>query len=212
MAHETKSIAGQTPLRWLHEVLSLFPDSGWSPDCFEVVPAAQVPEPCARLLVHRHHMTVTLENFHGCPVVLETLDVLQRGDEYTRRLLLRAGPGGPIVMVGVVRFWLHYVSEPIRREILARDRPLGRILIEHGVLRRIETAAFLRCRLVGELGTLLAAPPGDRSSADATRVRAYGRIATIYCDNEPAVELLEIVPPRGDGEPSGAGSREQLET
>jgi hypothetical protein len=70
--------------------------------------------------------------------------------------------------------------------ISAQDMPLTQILIENEVLRRIETVAFLRFPLQNTFGELL----GSDAEADFT----YGRIAIIFCDGAPAVELLELIP------------------
>ena len=74
----------------------------------------------------------------------------------------------------------------MRAEIESEATPLGRVLIQHNVLRRIETTAFLR------------AVPGPTMmewfGLDQPRP-CYGRLAYIHCDEQPAIELLEIVPP-----------------
>jgi hypothetical protein len=74
----------------------------------------------------------------------------------------------------------------VRAAIEAEDTPLGRILIEHNVLRRIEPTGFVR------------ALPGPALTAwfgVQQPLPTYGRLAYIHCDNQPAVELLEVVAP-----------------
>ena len=74
----------------------------------------------------------------------------------------------------------------MREEILSGQTPLGRILIEHNVLRRIEPTSFLRVM------------PGAAMMAWFGLAEArttYGRQAPIHCDNKPAIELVEIVAP-----------------
>ena len=134
-------------------------------------------------------MTVTLEKRHGQPVSLEVLDVrhLPEKNDYARKLVLHAGDDGPVVMVGVMRLWLDHTSEAVRRDVTEARTPLGRILIEHGVLRRVEALAYLKVSLGGVFGELFNSP----GTADFT----YGRIAVIFVDEEPAIELLEIVSP-----------------
>jgi hypothetical protein len=79
-----------------------------------------------------------------------------------------------------------FLSDKVRREILSRQTPLGRVLIQNNVLRRIEPTAFLRVT------------PGPAMvkwfGLDRPRP-TYGRLAMIHCDDQPAVELLEIVAP-----------------
>ena len=174
---------------WLNDVLGLFPDSRLTIDAMHFVDADDVPEPYASLLVHEHHMTVTLEEYHGSPVHLEVLAVRHEGDDYARKLVLHsAGPDGPVVMAGAMRFLLGNVEERLRSEIVAAQTPLGRLLIEHGVLRRIETRAFLKVSLLGSVGKFFA----DSVDSEIT----YGRIAVIFCNEEPVVELLELVSPK----------------
>ena len=71
----------------LDHLYSLFPDSPDRPDAVEV-PAADVPQPYHRLLVHTHHMTVTVEEFYRSPVDVRVLDCRRTGNEYARKILL----------------------------------------------------------------------------------------------------------------------------
>ena len=85
-----------------------------------------------------------------------------------------------------MRVHLQYCSDAVRKEIIAGQTPLGRILIQHNILRRIEPTAFLRVIP----GTAMMSWFGlDRPKP------TYGRLAYIHCDGQPAVELLEIVAP-----------------
>jgi hypothetical protein len=172
---------------WLEEVLGQFPDDRIALDKLDVLSGDSVPGIYNELLVHTHHMTVTLEKRCGCPVFLEVIKIRHEGHDYARKLVLRAGEGGPVVLAGIMRFRLECVREEIRQAIVDASTPLGRILIENEVLRRIETVAFLRFPLQNTFGELLGAAGGEGFT--------YGRIAIIFCDDEPAVELLELIPP-----------------
>jgi hypothetical protein len=189
--------------RWLEELLSLFPpepDSAPGTDWesstaarLELIAGSEVPEPYATLLVHDHHMTAALEEHYGQNLSLELLAVRQRGEDYARKLLLRAGAGGPVALAGIMRFLLQHCGETVRREIVEGRRPLGRILVEYDVMRHVQSVAFLKVGLEGELGRLF-----GESASDATATRSgytYGRLAVLFCNEEPAVELLEIVAP-----------------
>jgi len=180
----------------LLSLLDRFPQDGLSANDIRVVPAAEVPEPYRKLLVHHHHMTVTLEAYHGDKLRLAVLNRKRQGDDYARKLVLKAGPEDKVVLSGVMRFHLEQCQEDVRREILAESTPLGRILIEHRVLRWIKPHAYLRVRLNDELRETFKAAP----QTDVT----YGRVALIICHNCPAVELLEIVAPA----PAADGSRQ----
>ena len=81
-------------------------------------------------------------------------------------------------------------SDQRRREIIAGRTPLGRILINHNVLRHIDLGAILQITAGPGLAAALAMPVGNVT---------YGRLATIFCDHQPAVDLLEISAPLPGG-------------
>jgi chorismate-pyruvate lyase len=116
-------------------------------------------------------------------VELSVLDHHLEGKVYTRKVSL-APAGGAVIEWGIVRLDLRFMSDAVRDEILARHTPLGEILIKHDVHRRIKPRWFLRFPGRGPLLTFF---------GDPTAKPMYGRIGTIYCDDEPAIELLEIV-------------------
>jgi chorismate-pyruvate lyase len=153
---------------------------------FEEVPRTDAPPVYRALLHHEHHMTVTVENFHGCPVDVRVLEVDQSGDHYARKILLTRQSDGTVVQFGIMRLNFNYVSDEIRRDIESQKIPLGRVLIKHDVLRVIHLDALWRVLPGPDLCQLL-----DIGPEEAT----YGRTAVIDCNGEPAVELLEIVTP-----------------
>lgn len=150
--------------------------------------AARMPEPYRRLLAHHSHMTVTLEAFHGTRVVLEVLDERRRGSRYARKILLRHGETSDVVMFGIMQFDLDHASPELQADILAREKPLGRALAEHGVLTRVGTHGLLAIEPDAELRRCFRLP-------DDWPGRVYGRLATIFCDDHPVVDLLEVVRP-----------------
>lgn len=170
------------------ELVAIFKDCPFRMEDVEPVPPDDVPEPYSSLLVHRRHMTVTLEEHHGKPVELVVLARRLDGQDYSRQLLLTAGPGGRVVMAGVMRFSMRHCGEHVRRQVLEERTPLGRILIRHCQLRSIRTHSFFRLRLSDEVRELFGC---QKESAAVT----YGRAAAIVCGYEPTVELLEIVAP-----------------
>jgi chorismate-pyruvate lyase len=169
----------------LHTLFQLFPPSSYLRD-FDVVPADWIPDPYRMLLVHEHHMTVTVEAHHGSLVDVKVLEKKRDGNSYSRKILLALQSDGRIVQFGLVRIWLHFCSPEVRAEILAEKTPIGRILINHNVLRRIEPTEFLRVTPGPDLTQWF-----GLSKPETT----YGRLAIIHCDGQPAVELLEIVAP-----------------
>ncbi len=114
------------------------------------------------------------------------LQVHKENDVYARKILLALQNNGRVVQFGIMRVHLRYCSAKVKQEILAEKTPLGRILIENKVLRRIEPTAYLR----------VTPGPGMMTWFGLKEPRiTYGRLALIHCDGRPAVELLEIVAP-----------------
>ena len=131
-------------------------------------------------------MTVTVEAHHGGLVNVRVLATRRVGNSYARKIVLTVRGSGKVVLFGIVRINLDYCSPAVREAILAQDTPLGRILIEHDVLRRIEPTAYLR---------LHAGPAQSAWFGLGGHHTLYGRLGYIHCDGRPAVELLEIVAP-----------------
>ena len=156
---------------------------------YSFVPGDAVPPPYHDLLVHRHHMTVTVEAHHGELVDVRILDRNLEGDSYTRKIVLALQGSGRVVQFGIARVHLNYCSAPVREAIVTGRTPLGRILIQHNVLREVEPTAFLHVH----------AGPGVAKWFGLKEPRpTYGRLAVIYCDGQEAIEVLEIVAPEGD--------------
>src|SRR5579884_4216575 len=164
---------------------SLFPPADDTPE-FEYVTSDQVPQPYHSLLVHEHHMTVTVEKHHGDLVNGRILTRRQEKDWYARKILLALQGSGRVVQFGIVRIHLDHCSAPVRAAILAGQTPLGRILIRHKVLRRIEPTAYLR---------IVPSSAMMEWFGIAEPKHTYGRLAYIHCNNRPAIELLEVVAP-----------------
>lgn len=152
----------------------------------EHIPASQTPEPYKQMLVHDQHMTVTMESWHKSTVDVQVLDENLDGDIYTRKIILLKSGTQEVVQFGIVRFNFHYVTPDVRDEILKGETPLGRVLINHNVLRHIDLGAILRITAGPGLAGCLQMPEGDTT---------YGRMATIFCNHRPAVDLLEISAP-----------------
>jgi len=169
----------------LLDLLALFPPNDYL-RAYEYVAAEDVPEPYRKLLVHEHHMTVTVEAHHGSLVDVRILERRHEGDVYARKILLALQTTGQIVQFGLVRIRFEYCSTEVRDAIVAGNTPLGRVLIEHNVLRRIEPTAYLR---------IVPGPAMVQWFGLARPQPTYGRLALIHCDGQPAVELLEIVRP-----------------
>lgn len=160
-----------------------------------VAPPA-VPAVARGLLDHCSHMTAAMERFHGGPVGLTVVQQVTgaaaasgRGMDaanppYAREILLTRGDGA-VVQYGIVRLDLGAMAAETAAAIRAGNVPLGRILMNAGLLCEVEHVALLEI----EPGPHLAKLFGLRS-------RTFGRVAEIRVDGRPAVELLEVVSPR----------------
>jgi chorismate-pyruvate lyase len=146
----------------------------------------EVPEPYRGLLDHTNHMTVTVESFHQDSVDVEVLRSSVDREQYCREILLRTHSSSMVVQYGIVRLGLRFLPELPRAEILEQKKPLGRVLIEHDVLRKIELFELLKIECGSALAEFFSVPVGSI---------VYGRTAILHCNNEPAIELLEIVRP-----------------
>ncbi|QDT52540.1 hypothetical protein Pan44_05520 [Caulifigura coniformis] len=170
-------------------------------DEVEHVPASLTPEPYRQLLVHDHHMTLAMEGFHGHPVKVHVVDRHLEDSGYFRTSVLtvpattigrtsgRAGgrfAGERAVQFGAIRFNFEFVTVEVREEIVAEHTPLGQVLIDHNVLRHIDLGAILRIKVGPELADIFGCERGTET---------YGRLATIFCNRRPAVDLLEVSAP-----------------
>ncbi|MEX2186965.1 MAG: hypothetical protein WD875_09235 [Pirellulales bacterium] len=179
------------PIPDLTELIRLFYETPADLGDFAPVAADELPDPYRGLLAHDQHMTVTVERFHGCLVDVRVIEYKSSPPHYARKILLTRQSDGAVVLFGIVRIDLDQVDPATRDEILARRKPLGRILIEHNVLREVELVDLWRVTPAAELRQLFA----GSESAQTTSASTYGRTALIHCNGRPAVELLEIVAP-----------------
>jgi chorismate-pyruvate lyase len=170
----------------LETLVALFYDAPEELGYCRAVTPRQMPAVYRKLLVHEHHMTVTVEEHHGSLVDVEVLQTRLDADHYSRKILLRRQSDGKVVQFGIVRLNFAHVSDTVRREVESRSAPLGRILIRNNVLREIE---------LFNLWEITPGPDLCRMFGVTSEQRTYGRTALIHCNDEPAVELLEIVVP-----------------
>jgi chorismate-pyruvate lyase len=150
---------------------------------FTEIPVEDLPPPYRQLLGHTHHMTVTVENYHRSTVGVQVLDKRVTEHHYARKILLRRQSDNKVVQFGIVRLNRAALTGEVWQEINSEAIPLGRVLIEHNVMRNVKLMSTWRIRP----GQVLR----DAFSSDAEV--CYGRTALIYTDGLPAVELLEIV-------------------
>lgn len=171
-----------SPVARGEELLSLFHDDPAECALLSPVEPAAVPSPFRGLLDHASHMTTAMQRHHGGPVALEVIAVRTPadGEPYAREILL-TGASGKVVQFGIVRIDLECVTDEVAQRILAREAPLGRILVESGMHRDIDAVQ------------LLAVEPREGLSKLISTAATFGRVAEIRLDGQPAIELLEIV-------------------
>lgn len=168
----------------LEILIKLFFEDGLQLGEFSEVKADQVPEPSRSLLAHDCHMTVTVEEHHKSPVDVKVLETRTDGEYYSRKILLTRQSDDRVVQYGIVRLDTSVLAPEVRDEILARKIPLGRILINHDVLREVKLLSLVEIKCGSELAQAIGYEKGQK---------CYGRTALIFCDGKPAIELLEIV-------------------
>jgi hypothetical protein len=171
--------------------LVIVDDGFWTLDFSQVtiVPPSWIPAPHHQMLVHHHHMTVTVEEHYRQSVNVKVLASRRIGDSYGRETLLETAESKRIVQFGAARIDLSCCSAPVREAILREDVPLGRVLIEHNVLRRIEPTAFLQITPGPKLADWFGLSRPET---------CHGRLGVIFCDDRPAIAVLEILSPIKD--------------
>jgi len=167
----------------LENLLKLFFDNSSQLGTFTETSANDVPQPSRGLLVHDHHMTVTLEKHHDSPVDVKVLATRTDGGRYSRKILLRRQSDDRVVQYGIVRLDMTVMASEVRKEIESKEMPLGRILIAHNVLREVKLLNLFKIQCGHELASSFGFEAGQV---------CYGRTALIYCNGIPAIELLEI--------------------
>ena len=145
-----------------------------------------MPDVYQRLLVHEEHMTVAMEAFHESLVDVDVLETNVTSTHYARKILLRRQTDKVVVQFGIMRVNLTLLDDDVRREIQQQQRPLGRILVRHNLMRTIHLCELWNVVPGDDLQRHFAIGPTDQT---------YGRTAAIAMGGAPAVEVLEIVAP-----------------
>eukprot|EP00053_Salpingoeca_punica_P017522 m.168970 g.168970 ORF g.168970 m.168970 type:complete len:274 (-) comp17229_c1_seq3:3769-4590(-) len=186
-------------------LLRCFPEDELVQRC-ERVSADDVPEPSRRLLAHHTHMTMTMEAHHACAMQLQVIRTVAKPELYVRQVLLRRSSDGRAAMFGIARVHLEAFPESAQRDILAQKIPLGHIMQQHAVKRRVELRDLYLLVPGPALSQWLYESESDKllqqqeeqqqqvnnSSSSCSSV-VYGRTAMIHCNDQPGIELLEVV-------------------
>ena len=145
----------------------------------------EIPLPYRALLVHESDMTLTLERHFGGRVVLRSLSTFTIGEWYFRRVLLVQERSGRPVEMGAIRMKLGVFSARIRRQILANQIPLGRILRDGKVEYTSRPCAFLSVMPNGEMmGAFWMREPSP----------LYGRRTEMYQQGAKIGDIVEVLP------------------
>ncbi len=145
---------------------------------------SSLPSPYDRLLDHDAHMTVTVESHWGQSVNVNVHRCHQHENWYSREITLSGVDSGQVVQYGIVRLDTSALEDQVWRRIESQQVPLGRVLIEHNVLREVQLCGLWKVHAGPSLAALMRCGVGDT---------LYGRTALIHCNSVPAIELLEIV-------------------
>ncbi|MCC7474785.1 MAG: hypothetical protein IT425_05280 [Pirellulales bacterium] len=151
---------------------------------FEPVVCDDLSEAARGLLAHHDHMTVALETYYHSPVLLQALAEWRDETSYARASILRRQSDNAIVQFGVMRVGLADLPDTVQQEITSKKSPLGRVLIEHNLLRKVELIALWKIKP----GPVLC----EHFDCNPTQT-TYGRTAQILVEHRPTVQLLEIV-------------------
>jgi len=169
----------------LETLTALLPDHRFAMTA-EPVPVTDMPQPYRQLLDHTQHMTVTVEAYFNDAVDVEVHEVARHGPQYARKITLRLRHGTKVVQYGLIGVDLDALDVDVAAEIVAGETPLGRVLIEHDVLRVVEPVQFLRVALPADLAAVMGVPAGSVT---------YGRLGLISADGRPAIRVAEILAP-----------------
>ncbi len=150
-----------------------------------------LPAPFDSLLNHQAHMTVTVESHFNSTVDVEILRLQKSEKFYAREILLRSRSSRAVVQYGIVKLRVDLLAPAVWREIEGGAKPLGRVLIDHQVMRQVELVELWNVKMGRALAKIFTPLDFSSSIPEST----YGRTARILCDSEPAIELLEIVTP-----------------
>lgn len=186
---KSRGFTGKDQLLLLQDLCDLgrlFPDGSELIEEVELLSPSDTPEPYRALLDHENHMTVTMEQFHQCSVDVHVIFEEFVDPLYNREILLTRSGTNQVVQFGLVRFDFTYVTPAVKNEILAKRIPLGRVLIRHNVLRHINLRAILK---------IVPGPALQKQMQLRDQSPVYGRMATIFCNDRPAVDLLEVASP-----------------
>ena len=120
------------------------------------------------------------------PADVRVLAEMRDEASYARNSLLARQTDGAVLQFGIMRIWLADLPVNACEEITVKRLPLGRVLINHNVLREVELITLWR---------IVPGPVLRRHLKSRRGQTVYGRSAQILVDERPTVQMLEIVAP-----------------
>ncbi len=152
---------------------------------FTEVEASDMPPVYQHLLAHEEHMTVTVEQYYGDRVDVEVVAKRHDPPHYSRKILLRRREDH-VLWCSTASYVSIWACSPNRcaMKFSASVGRWGTVLIRHDVLRRVRLLNLWRVEAGPDLQRLF-----ELDGPQTT----FGRTAVIDCNEEPAIELIEIV-------------------
>jgi len=151
-----------------------------------VISPGDVPQPYRSLLVHDSDMTRTLEQHGGDRAILRPLSTFMSGTSYFRRVLLvKASSGRPLAM-GAIRVRLGVFPIRLRKQILAGEVPLGRILREGRFAYTSAVKALLAVQPTPDMLGIFWMPQSTT---------LYGRRNEMFLGKTKFADIVEVLPP-----------------
>lgn len=184
-----QSEAGQAYAEALHRLLPFhffYEKAGLELPDLTFLEGGEVPYPYRSLLVHTNDMTPTLAAFHHSKLYLE-VHKHESNDEFVMRLVsLHAASSDKPVEYGAIAIQLGGLSEDVRHEVIAGEKPLGGILGEYAVEHRGSPGAYFSVPADGLIADALGQESGEV---------LYGRCNQLL-DRDGAVfaDIVEILP------------------
>jgi chorismate-pyruvate lyase len=159
--------------------------AGLAPPRARAIAPVRIPAPYAALLQHDGDMTGALERYHRQRLIVRTLSSTVRGRWYARRVLLARADSGQPVAMGAIRVRLDAFRTRVRSQILASDKPFGRVLRQNALDYRSRPRVFLALVPNAEMLGVFWMP----------RARTlYGRQTDLLVAGEPVGHVVEVLP------------------
>jgi chorismate-pyruvate lyase len=187
MPDRSQTVAAPAALPFVYPLDDFYARAGLPLPAIERIQGDEMPEPYRSLLVHERDMTPTLEKFHGSDIHLKILKREQRGDFYSREVVLLLDGSEVPVEFGANKVSLVLFPPKARQLILEERVPLGRILEECEIPHATFAKAFFRVAPDELINSVLHLK---------SPTWLYGRKATILDGQKrPLSEIVEILPP-----------------